>query len=79
MVKLILKMSVISTIFYTEILTVLSKKIKSVKSKIKNAKPGGKQVSRQMRGRKAKAQRAKLKETGKVDDAAALLGAMLTQ
>ena len=55
------------------------KKIKSVKSKIKNAKPGGKQVSRQMRGRKAKAQRAKLKETGKVDDAAALLGAMLTQ
>ena len=54
-------------------------KVKSVKSKIKNAKSGGKQMSRQMRGRKAKAQRARLKETGKVDDAAALLGAMLTE
>ena len=54
-------------------------KIQSVKSKIKNAKPGGKQVSRQMRSRKAKAQRAKLKQTGKVEDAASLLGAMLTQ
>lgn len=54
-------------------------KVKSAKSKIKNAKSGGKQMSRQMRGRKAKAQRARLKETGKVDDAAALLGAMLTE
>ena len=54
-------------------------KVKSVKSKIKNAKSGGKQMSRQMRGRKQRDQRAKLKETGKVDDAAALLGAMLTE
>ena len=37
------------------------------------------QVSRQMRSRKAKAQRAKLKQTGKVEDAASLLGAILTQ
>jgi len=55
------------------------KKVKSAKSKIKNAKSGGKQMSRQMRGRKAKAQRAKLRETGKVKDAASLLGAMLTE
>ena len=54
-------------------------KVKSAKSKIKNAKSGGKQMSRQMRGRKQRDQRAKLKETGKVDDAAALLGAMLTE
>ena len=36
-------------------------------------------MSKQMRGRKAKAQRAKLRETGKVKDAASLLGAMLTE
>mgnify|MGYP003132910255 CR=1 FL=1 len=54
-------------------------KVQSVKSKIKNAKPGGKQISQQMRGRKAKAQRAKLKQTGKVHDAASLLGALLTE
>ena len=54
-------------------------KVQSVKSKIKNAKSGGKQISQQMRGRKAKAQRAKLKQTGKVHDAASLLGALLTE
>mgnify|MGYP000002383966 CR=1 FL=1 len=54
-------------------------KVKSAKSKIKTAKSGGKQMSRQMRGRKAKAQRARLKQTGKVEDAASLLGAMLTE
>ena len=55
------------------------KKVRSVKSKIKNAKSGGKQMSKRMRSRKAKAQRQKLRETGKVDDAAALLGAILTE
>ena len=55
------------------------KKVRSVKSKIKNAKSGGKQMSNRMRSRKAKAQRQRLKETGKVDDAAALLGAILTE
>jgi len=54
-------------------------KVQSVKSKIKNAKPGGKQISQQMRGRKHKDQRAKLKQTGKVKDAASLLGALLTE
>ena len=54
-------------------------KVRSATSKIKNAKSGGKQMSKQMRGRKAKAQRAKLRETGKVKDAASLLGAMLTE
>ena len=56
-----------------------SKKVRSAKSKIKNVKSGGKQISQQMRGRKAKAQRAKLKQTGKVHDAASLLGALLTE
>jgi len=53
--------------------------VRSAKSKIKNAKSGGKQMSKRMRSRKAKAQRQKLRETGKVDDAAALLGAILTE
>ena len=53
-------------------------KVKSAKSKIKNAKSGGKQISRQMRGRKAKAQRARLKQTGKVEDAASLMGVLLS-
>ena len=56
-----------------------SKKVRSAKSKIKNAKSGGKQISQQMRGRKQRDQRARLKQTGKVEDAASLLGAMLTE
>ena len=56
-----------------------SKKVRSAKSKIKNAKSGGKQISQQMRGRKQRHQRARLKQPGKVEDAASLLGAMLTE
>lgn len=56
-----------------------SQKVRPTKSKIKNVKSGGKQISQQMRGRKQRDQRARLKQTGKVQDAASLLGALLTE
>ena len=56
-----------------------SQKARPTKSKIKNVKSGGKQISQQMRGRKQRDQRARLKQTGKVQDAASLLGALLTE
>ena len=49
------------------------------KSKIGTAKGGNQETSRRVRSRKAKAARAKLKATGKVDDAAALLAEILTE
>ena len=54
------------------------KKVTTAKSKIGSATPGNKETSRRTRSRKQKAMRQKLRDTGKVDDAAALLGAMLT-
>ena len=53
-------------------------KITEAKSKIGSVKGGNKETSRRVRSRKAKEKRAKLKETGKVDDAAALFAEILT-
>jgi len=54
------------------------KKITAAKSKIGSVNAGNRETSRRTRSRQRKAARAKLKQTGKVDDAAALLGQMLT-
>ena len=54
-------------------------KITEAKSKIGTAKGGNQETSRRVRSRKAKAARAKLKATGKVDDAAALFAEILTE
>jgi hypothetical protein len=53
-------------------------KITAVKSKIGSVKGGNQETSRRVRSRKAKAARAKLKATGKVDDAAVLFAEILT-
>ena len=53
-------------------------KITAAKSKIGSVKGGNQETSRRVRSRKAKAARAKLKQTGKVDDAAALFAEILT-
>ena len=52
-------------------------KVQTAKSKIGSVKGGNRETVRHTRSRKQKAQRAKLKETGKVEDAAALFGQML--
>ena len=49
------------------------------KSKIGSVKGGSKVTARHTRSRKTKAKRAKLKSTGKVDDAAALFADILTE
>jgi hypothetical protein len=54
-------------------------KITAAKSKIGSVKGGNKETSHRVRSRKAKAARAKLKATGKVDDAAALFAEILTE
>jgi hypothetical protein len=54
-------------------------KITAAKSKIGSVKGGNKETSRRVRSRQAKAARAKLKQTGKVDDAAALFADILTK
>ena len=54
-------------------------KITEAKSKIGTVKGGNQETSRRVRSRKAKAARAKLKQTGKVDDAAALFAEILTE
>jgi hypothetical protein len=54
-------------------------KITAAKSKIGSVKGGNQETSRRVRSRKAKAARAKLKQTGKVDDAAALFAEILTK
>ena len=53
-------------------------KITAAKSKIGSVKGGNKEISSRVRSRKTKAKRAKLKATGKVDDAAALFADILT-
>ena len=53
-------------------------RITAAKSKIGSVKGGNQETSRRVRSRKAKAARAKLKQTGKVDDAAALFAEILT-
>jgi hypothetical protein len=53
-------------------------KITAAKSKIGSVKGGNQETSRRVRSRKSKAARAKLKQTGKVDDAAALFAEILT-
>ena len=53
-------------------------KITAAKSKIGSVKGGNQETSRRVRSRRAKAARAKLKATGKVDDAAALFAEILT-
>ena len=52
-------------------------KLQAAKSKIGSAKGGNKETSQRVRSRKQKAMRQKLRETGKVDDAAALFGSLL--
>lgn len=52
-------------------------KIQTAKSKIGSAKGGNRETSQRVRSRKQKAMRQKLRETGKVDDAAALFGSLL--
>mgnify|MGYP003659069480 CR=1 FL=1 len=52
-------------------------KVKAAKSKIGSVKGGNRETGRRTRSRKQKALRAKLKKTGKVDDAAALFNQML--
>jgi hypothetical protein len=52
-------------------------KVRAAKSKIGSAIPGNKETSRRVRSRKQKAMRQKLRDTGKVDDAAALFGELL--
>jgi hypothetical protein len=54
-------------------------KITAAKSKIGSVKGGNKDTSRRVRSRRAKAARAKLKATGKVDDAAAIFADILTE
>jgi hypothetical protein len=54
-------------------------KITAAKSKIGSVKGGNKGTSRRTRSREAKAMRATFKKTGKVDDAAALFGKILTE
>jgi len=53
-------------------------KITAAKSRIGSVKGGNKETSSRVRSRKTKAKRAKLKATGKVDDAAALFADILT-
>ena len=53
-------------------------KITAAKSKIGSVKGGNKTTGRQIRSRNEKAQRAKLKQSGKVDDAAAIFANLLT-
>jgi len=52
-------------------------KTQTAKSKIGSAIPGNKETSQRVRSRKQKAMRQKLRDTGKVDDAAALFGELL--
>lgn len=52
-------------------------KITEAKSKIGSAKGGSKRTARRTRSRKQKAQRQKLRESGKVEDAASLMGKLL--
>ena len=52
-------------------------KITKAKSKIGSAKSGNKATVRRTRSRKEKAQRGKLKQSGKIEDAAALMGNLL--
>ena len=54
-------------------------RITAAKSKIGSVKGGNQETSRRVRSRKAKAARAKLKATGKVDDAAALFAEILAE
>jgi len=54
-------------------------KITAAKSKIGSVKGGNKETSRRVRSRQVKAKRARLKKTGKVDDAAALFADILTE
>tara|TARA_R110000751_G_scaffold111764_3_gene210195 strand:+ start:3860 stop:4873 length:1014 start_codon:yes stop_codon:yes gene_type:complete len=54
-------------------------KITSAKSKIGSVSGGSKTIAVQTRSRKAKAARARLKATGKVDDAAAIFANILTE
>jgi hypothetical protein len=54
-------------------------RINEAKSKIGSVKGGSKVTARHTRSRKAKEKRAKLKQTGKVDDAAALFAEILTE
>jgi len=54
------------------------KKITQAKSKIGSVTSGSRETTRRTRNRKQKAQRQKLKTTGKVDDAAPLFAQMLT-
>jgi hypothetical protein len=54
-------------------------KITEAKSKIGSVKGGNKEISRQVRSRKTKEKRARLKSTGKVDDAAALFADILAK
>jgi len=52
-------------------------KVAEAKSKIGSARGGSKKTVRQTRSRKQKAQRQKLRQSGKVEDAAALMGQLL--
>jgi hypothetical protein len=54
-------------------------KVTAAKSKIGSVKGGNREISRRTRSREAKAQRAKLKKTGKVDDAAVLFSKLLAE
>lgn len=55
------------------------KKIRAAKSKIGSVKGGNRETVRRTLSREQKARRAKLKQTGKVEDAAALFGDMLAK
>ena len=54
-------------------------KVTAAKSKIGSVKGGNKTIARHTRSRRAKAKRAKLKATGKVDDAAAIFAEILAE
>jgi len=54
-------------------------RITEAKSKIGSVKGGSQVTARHTRSRKAKEKRAKLKSTGKVDDAAAIFAEILTE
>ena len=54
-------------------------RITEAKSKIGSVKGGNKPIARRTRSRKQKAQRARLKATGKVDDAAAVFAGILAE
>ena len=54
-------------------------KVQAAKSKIGSVKSGNRETSRRTRSRKQKEQRAKLKKTGKVDDAAAIFSQILAE